>query len=1428
MSARILKIAVPTVLVLAIFVGSNAQISNAFKVGKETQPALIGGTDGFRQLPSAGNGLGDGFIRRANFLSNGSLTIPRLKIDFVDKTDATLRADENIIHPDKLDGLKLRATIDPRSGEYRISGVLDYKDTPDNNTEIAHEIDAALFQDRSSVEFVLTHRDKSTQVTHSVSRTLTVDRIGPKLERVNVFGNADDSTLVLSFAESDLNQEAAGVADFYEVTPLGKGRVPGDSAVANIIATYEGRNQVHLKLPPLAEGAYQLTFKNANQKHLVDNVGNQIQNADVPHYFHITSREQPIHVEYPEFLPTQRSKAQDINPGDKVVTKVVRLYYFRDADRVAQIINRTTRSLNHAAVTQAQRRAEDARLTADELRDERRAKEREAVRVATELRRLEHEVDATKKLQRKDRELSAIKQAHEKDIEELKADRDSLPPEDTASDEEKARRAELTRRIAELERDSERIDIQRTREGLTNVDAELQALEQQAADLRAEASRTNEESIDAQAKEDRARDSQFRLEVASAHADPDTYAAGKIESVDPVARVSVSVIGTGLIQLRGPQEGINTIRTMVHQIDAPVGQVKVDIATVQLNGERGEKLERAVTDSEAYVDLGRFLTSQSLLYLRQAIQQEAFRIAEENEQGQHFQVDRDRKYLYHWFGRDFIDELYEMDSEFLNSENKILSLHSMDTVSLHRALFILALAKNDIRHNVLANFTNLIQTELPQAEFDYRRASELRPHRTHKRLAIFNHTRLPLTDKSHQEQHIQEAVFRNAAQRYHFRNFHTFFGSGFGCSSLGAGSDSINPMQREFIRLAQIFKARLITELELKQRIIERTMIEDQRLEDIATEEQSKNILRNSVLQSIQKLQLARVSISKQLAVKRAAAQALVGEVKLIMDGIQERQTAFKHVLKSLPKTRAEIENIDELEQLTSVREVEAYSQRLRSMVSDFDRDIHQLSQYWVESNDTDVLLAYLPTWESERLQLMQDLDRLQQGVDAVRGDPDQYTAAQGLKMIAGQRAIDVNAQFSWLTIPKGADETQRKDALLRTIARTVDAWSVLEQSFQQVIVATDPTNFDFKTVVIGHSRIVRVLERLAVNEQTKALLEISTSIFSAARGLNELEAEYHNADTLLKQSRTSLERRKLLDFLIEEQEERLIDLLEGTRQQIATVDNYLKRLSIALEDDFKIQFYEPSFIGVRNAARRHQVTLGNIERTSVLTNNRALAKVLPTATMEFDLPKRRIAIVEAFEGAKALASDYGALLQDPTFLSAFQLLGGAQPNGKAASVLPGLPTSLDEYQMGYTGRENTRNGSALEGLIPDPSIYKIETGTGYEIRPVIQPDGDSIVYDFNYMYTTDIREPVRADEKHLGRVKRHFLNTQVQTSSYELREVSRYQVALKVARTGQGVPLLQDIPVVGVAFRPLPSAESSIQQNIILGRSVVYPTLFD
>ena len=252
---------------------------------------------------------------------------------------------------------------------------------------------------------------------------------------------------------------------------------------------------------------------------------------------------------------------------------------------------------------------------------------------------------------------------------------------------------------------------------------------------------------------------------------------------------------------------------MINQIDSPLGQVKVGINTIQINGEKNLRIENVAGRIEGYVKMSRSLTSTSLNMLRKAIQETAAEIAAQNEQGLHGQVDRDRKYLYAFFGRDFIDELYAMDSEFLHSENKILSLHSMDTISLNRALFILALAKNDVRQQILDRFMQLIHCELPKIEWDFRRMGELTPHKTRRILPIF--------DKARFEAKTFERVTRKVHQRYHFRNFRSFFDTGF------AQSDVMNPMQREFIRLAQIFKSQMIAEVELKQRVIERALIED-------------------------------------------------------------------------------------------------------------------------------------------------------------------------------------------------------------------------------------------------------------------------------------------------------------------------------------------------------------------------------------------------------------------------------------------------------------------------------------------------------------------------------------------------------------------------------------------------------------------------
>lgn len=317
---------------------------------------------------------------------------------------------------------------------------------------------------------------------------------------------------------------------------------------------------------------------------------------------------------------------------------------------------------------------------------------------------------------------------------------------------------------------------------------------------------------------------------------------------------------------------------------------------------------------------------------------------------------------------------------------------------------------------------------------------------------------------------------------------------------------------------------------------------------------------------------------------------------------------------------------------------------------------------------------------------------------------------------------------------------------------------------------------------------------------------------------------------------RKPLDHKKFLDMLIDDAEETYIDLVEGTRAQTATIDNYLQRLGTALEDDFNTQFYQPAFRRVQESSYFYDVSVGQIETTSIVANNRMFAKVSPQATMEFDLPKRDILINEAANSALAAYNDYGALLGDPNFVSLLKLYGGQSPANTYGGLgspqiirpLPGLPSGTDSQYMTSPSNNVPRIGSSLESLIPDPAVYKFETGTGYEIRPVIQPDGQAVTFHLNYLYSTSIREPVRADEKHLGRIRQHAIDTDVVSGNYELREVSTYRVALKAARSARGVPFLEDVPGVGVLFRPAVNAESSLQENVILSQSVIYPTLFD
>jgi len=1083
------------------------------------------------------------------------------------------------------------------------------------------------------------------------------------------------------------------------------------------------------------------------------------------------------YIEYPEFTKP-RIVPDGFNPHDKVESRVARLYFYRDAHRVAQIINRKLRSYNRAGVDMQRQLADNARTVADQRTDARQVAERNAMILAQKTREKEHE-------------LRAAEQSLSSSIQELNRYRPSASPDGTlphpANDPMLRQLAGLTDSLAN------RAD---------NLRAEVGALRDQEV-------AANEQAIQIEASEKRARESQFRLEVAAAHADPDSYAPGVPGSNDPVEQVSVSVIGEGLIHLRGPLKGINIIRTMIDQIDQPVGQVRVAVHTVQINGEKQSRMEDVAKIIQMYIDHSRFLTAQTSEMLRKSVVQVASRKAETARMlyPGDTQDDRDRRYLDSFFGKDFIDELATMDSEFLRTGNKILSLHSMDTTSLSSALNLIALAKNSTRIEIFGQFDQLLQGELPMAEAAYIQAS------------------MTACKEKHSCRHPPK--FYPMAQNAAFQSLRGFFDMQIG------HDDTMTPLQREFIRLAQIFKGRLITELEYKQRVRERAIIEErlgdrlQELQDARNKEKdaqgqlqemqqerlkARDSLTSSFVRTLNELQLADRNV-QDLFGQLLEFKGLRDEIQLKenRETVEEFRASRERSTDSFVLLGTQLEHIpykiikdaqDTLRVSTSNDEhvkllfVDAIARQRRML----DR----LSQF--------TYLETAPNLNQARIQLQQLEDYSRSLAQREGVEPIEYDV---VRMAAD--LLD-NIGFIHVELQKReADFSQASRSLLAAIGRDDADMSRAYKSWAALY--REITDF-----VRGNPREAEIRELLGRVDQ-------------AFTGLLELDVRYQSARGIAQSARRPLDHKKFLDMLIDDLEEKYIELLDGTRAHTANVDNYLKRVTTALDDDFNVQFYNPAFRSIRETGSSWDVQFGQTETTSILANNRELGKVDPSATMEFDLPARGIVIAEALNGAKALMDDVGALANDPTFLAmarsqmgspADMAPGSSGGQGVVRNVIPGLQTSTAERAMAHNAGQRPQLGSNLENLIPDPAIYKFETGTGYEIRPVIQPDGQAVVFHFHYMYTTNVREPVRADEKHLGRVKRHFIDTDVQLSNFELREVSRYTVALKAARTSRGVPLLEDIPGLGVLFRPLPSQQSSLQQNIILSQATIFPTLFD
>jgi hypothetical protein len=186
-------------------------------------------------------------------------------------------------------------------------------------------------------------------------------------------------------------------------------------------------------------------------------------------------------------------------------------------------------------------------------------------------------------------------------------------------------------------------------------------------------------------------------------------------SPDAVDRVRITVAGEGQLHLRGPLEGINAIARMVHEIDQPVGQVKIGIHVVQFTGAEDAAFEGVHEVVDRYLGHARQMSQASQLLFRTALGNVAARYYSSNPER------FEEAFFYGPCVRNF---------RSLNGAHGPLSISLLDSRDIVTTLYLAGLATQEARRDILTEFQRLVAAELPRRHEQYQQAiaAARRPH----------------------------------------------------------------------------------------------------------------------------------------------------------------------------------------------------------------------------------------------------------------------------------------------------------------------------------------------------------------------------------------------------------------------------------------------------------------------------------------------------------------------------------------------------------------------------------------------------------------------------------------------------------------------------------------------------------------------------
>jgi hypothetical protein len=251
---------------------------------------------------------------------------------------------------------------------------------------------------------------------------------------------------------------------------------------------------------------------------------------------------------------------------------------------------------------------------------------------------------------------------------------------------------------------------------------------------------------------------------------------------------------------------------------------------------------------------------------------------------------------------------------------------------------------------------------------------------------------------------------------------------------------------------------------------------------------------------------------------------------------------------------------------------------------------------------------------------------------------------------------------------------------------------------------------------------------------------------------------------------------------------------LNGASPRVAAADQMLKEMIIALEDDLARAFIQPMIRALRiRLTEDAKVSVGILERESLLATNRGKARIDPRASAQLAVGTEQ----DILSGVQQLAQLYATV-----------------QSGGALAALGALQQQPRE---------------------PQPEIVALTTGNKFEVTPVFDPSGQALRFKFDFVASSLVQEPNGSTDPQFPRIERHTVNTEVQLSNLETREISRFESDARLGRPvlySGGIPILKDIPylrpwvpLVGWFVRKAGS-NAIAQQSVIFGQTTMYPTI--